>query len=166
MKKTKRCSKCRGEKLLEDFNRDTSAKDGHLTVCRDCQHIDYIEYYKGNKKKISIKGKAYYKLNKKEVNKRNRENHIKNKERDDFMARIHHYNLSEVEFKALWEKQKGYCAICGVSLKGNKYHIDHDHMTEKVRGILCTKCNRGIGLLKDSVELLSNAVRYLENAGK
>ena len=67
-----------------------------------------------------------------------------------------------------WEdiaKEQGYkCAICGTprdELKNN-LAVDHDHDTGEVRGLLCYACNRGIGLLKDSVEVLSKAVEYLQ----
>jgi predicted nucleic acid-binding Zn ribbon protein len=61
----------------------------------------------------------------------------------------------------------GYkCEICGdgVSLTSGKNkapHIDHDHTTGKVRGILCASCNKGIGMLKEDTSVLQKAIRYL-----
>lgn len=56
------------------------------------------------------------------------------------------------------------CEICGMGYtKGNvSLHIDHDHSTGKIRGVLCEKCNKGIGLFNDSADLLKSAIKYLK----
>jgi hypothetical protein len=75
------------------------------------------------------------------------------------------YGLGPEEYNELLLKQGGACAICGRALeteKPNKVHVDHDHITGKVRGILCENCNKGIGFLKDSIESLQRAIAYLK----
>lgn len=63
--------------------------------------------------------------------------------------------------------QDGKCKICGIGLdfkspqKMYKPHVDHDHMTGYVRGILCLTCNTGLGMFADNPELLSKAINYL-----
>jgi hypothetical protein len=60
--------------------------------------------------------------------------------------------------------QKGCCAICGIDKPTGKWKIfavDHNHKTGQVRELLCNECNRGIGYLKDSAELLQKAVDYI-----
>ena len=57
---------------------------------------------------------------------------------------------------------KKECELCGTT---KNLHIDHNHETNEVRGVLCTNCNRGIGHLKDSPTLLLKAVEYLEKYG-
>jgi hypothetical protein len=57
---------------------------------------------------------------------------------------------------------KKECELCGST---DNLHIDHNHETNEVRGVLCTNCNRGIGHLKDSPTLLLKAVKYLEKYG-
>jgi len=81
------------------------------------------------------------------------------------------YGLTQAEFEALLEKQGGKCAICNTTNpvgEGNttakrsfSFAVDHCHETGKVRGLLCNPCNRGIGFLKDSPELLETAAKYL-----
>jgi len=87
----------------------------------------------------------------------------KNREQIRLKTRLGRYNISIDDFQVLWHKQNGLCAICGKSLEGIKYRIDHDHNTTLVRGLLCVSCNTGIGFLKDSPEVLTNAARYLTN---
>lgn len=70
------------------------------------------------------------------------------------------YNLTIEEFEALAESQGGACAICGDEDK--ELHVDHDHESGRVRGLLCGWCNRGIGLLKEDKSILLMAVIYLE----
>jgi len=52
--------------------------------------------------------------------------------------------VSEETYTALWEKQGGGCAICGNPPKTRRLHVDHNHRTGKVRGLLCFRCNRGL----------------------
>ena len=60
------------------------------------------------------------------------------------------------------EMKKTGCELCGTT---ENLHVDHNHNTGNVRGILCTNCNRGIGHLKDSPDLLRKAATYLESKG-
>ena len=69
--------------------------------------------------------------------------------------------LSLEEYYARWDKQNGLCAIC----RGTCFRAlaaDHDHETKKFRGLLCSNCNRALGLFKDSVLVLERAVAYLK----
>jgi len=76
-----------------------------------------------------------------------------------------HYGISYDEYTSLFILQEGQCPICKDVLgKGKKNHVDHDHKTGKVRGILCMHCNRGLGAFKDSMGVLGFAISYL--AGK
>ncbi|MGE6697451.1 endonuclease VII domain-containing protein [Hyphomonas sp. NPDC076900] len=74
----------------------------------------------------------------------------------------------QVDFKFYHEalsRQNHCCAICGSKLNSSRYTkfaIDHCHRSGKVRGLLCTHCNTGIGLFKESPERLSAALRYLQ----
>lgn len=86
--------------------------------------------------------------------------------RDKSLKRL--YNLSSIEYEAMLEEQDGQCAICHLTLEElnlTHLHVDHDHATGRVRGLLCGFCNRGIGSLKDSLVLLENARVYLLTKG-
>lgn len=73
------------------------------------------------------------------------------------------YGITEETFEALVQSQGGKCAICRDVLKREKRgtHIDHDHATGAIRGILCVKCNAGLGQFKDDPERLQAAARYI-----
>jgi hypothetical protein len=73
------------------------------------------------------------------------------------------YGLTLDEYQDMLAKQNGKCAICAVHEDSvtRKFSVDHDHKTGKIRGLLCNNCNTGIGNLRDSIELLEQAIRYL-----
>jgi hypothetical protein len=74
------------------------------------------------------------------------------------------YGITLEEFNAILLSQNNLCAICSKQLtaKQKQTHLDHDHIKNKVRGILCHKCNMLLGNAKDNITLLYNAIRYLE----
>jgi len=78
-----------------------------------------------------------------------------------------YYNITFDDYQTLLQKQNYRCAICKTAdMKTERtewFAVDHDHDTGKVRGLLCSNCNRGIGLLQDSVEYLTNAIEYLND---
>src|SRR6266550_1376817 len=75
------------------------------------------------------------------------------------------YGLSEDVYQALLLKQGGLCAICGGPPKRRTLAVDHDHKSGEVRGLLCDRCNVGLGWIED-FEYQHNANRYLvEHAG-
>jgi len=85
-------------------------------------------------------------------------------ERNDNIMRKQ-YGISVVEFNFLLKVQGHSCAICNKHITAirRRMNIDHDHETNKVRGILCTGCNTGLGHLGDNVAGLKKAIAYLEN---
>jgi len=135
--KTKKCLNCQKE-----YQPKTKSQKFCSHKCR-CSH-----YYK-----------TYYKT------------HPKRKVKKITMRRKglkYRYNLSLKDYQSLLKSQNGVCAICGrAETRKNRYggtcqlHIDHDHKTKKVRGLLCSKCNAGLGLFNDDIKLLKRAIKYL-----
>jgi hypothetical protein len=76
--------------------------------------------------------------------------------------RIVRYNITEEQYQNLLTLQKNKCAICTREFVRTP-HIDHNHTTGAVRGLLCYSCNGAIGNLQESIEILKNAIRYLES---
>jgi len=72
------------------------------------------------------------------------------------------YGLTEADFGAMLEAQGGGCAICGSTDPGNgSFRIDHDHISNRVRGLLCHKCNVALGLMGDDPDRLEAGAAYL-----
>ena len=74
------------------------------------------------------------------------------------------YGITLDEFNQLLLSQNNSCAICSRHLDstGRETHLDHNHTTNKIRGILCTRCNLLLGCALDNITILSNAIKYLE----
>lgn len=104
-------------------------------------------YRTTHKKEIAIRSKTYYEAHREEMKARKRELN---------------YSLSKTEFDALLKDQGNVCAICGKSeWKGRGPQVDHDHLTGKVRGILCYACNIALGLIGDNSKTARALVAYL-----
>ena len=74
------------------------------------------------------------------------------------------YNMAAGEYDARLRRQGGVCAICGAAPDGGNLNVDHCHVTDVVRGLLCWNCNQAIGRLGDTSEGVMRAVRYLRAA--
>jgi Recombination endonuclease VII len=74
------------------------------------------------------------------------------------------YGLTEADWDAFLLRQGNRCAVCRTGKpggRGERWHIDHDHVTGQVRGLLCGKCNSAIGMLQDDPEIIKAAARYV-----
>lgn len=75
------------------------------------------------------------------------------------------YGITVDEFDDLLKLQGGVCGVCsGPSMGRGTYHVDHDHKTGKVRGLLCHKCNVALGMVQDSEDHLSRLIAYLRSS--
>jgi len=123
------------------------------------------KYYQENKEKISVVTKKYALKNREKLNLISKKWNKEHPQRRKELARkswLKQYGLSLEEYNTLLENQNNQCCICGNVAKENKYlAVDHDHITGRVRGLLCETCNVGLGSLKDSVEILYAAIEYL-----
>ena len=144
------CDKCGTErKLLSNGRR----------ICPECQRQASKESYHKNKKPLTDEQK----LKKKESNLK-----WKNTIRDSGLTNQQVtklkslYNISEEEIISFKLKQDNKCAICKNELI-NEFLVDHCHNTLQVRGLLCRNCNLAIGMFKDDIDILNNAIKYLKN---
>lgn len=111
------------------------------------------------KKKIADRQRQYQKLNKERIGQQQKEWYLKNQ--DKRLKKL--YGISLVEYNFILKKQNNSCAICG--RKDRKLCLDHDHTTNKVRGLLCHQCNHAIGLLGENIRSLNKAINYIEYYG-
>ncbi len=156
-KKYKICFRCKTKKKLKKFGKNKAAKDGVGTYCLPCKR-EYYKFYQQlpeNQKKLKRKRKLY----KQHILKHNpdywREWKLKKR-----------YQVSLKWYYATLRKQKNRCAICNKKIskfkRGKKTaHVDHDHKTNKVRSLLCIKCNLLLGAVNDKIKILKFAIKYL-----
>ena len=124
--------------------------------------------------------RIYYKWwrtrNKEDYNKKRLEWANKNRKKRTIQARNSYlkkkYNISNEEYYSLYNKQNGKCAICFQCIEiilnkrgnnSNSCHLDHDHKTGKIRGMLCHSCNNALGHFKDNTKIMLQAVKYITN---
>jgi hypothetical protein len=137
----KKCAKCGVEKPLSEFRKKVDGKFGVGARCKSCIN------------------------NHQAPNKKNR--HLKGYDRFKHNYYLRKYNITLEDVKFMLKQQNCTCAICKSKFKNGKdTHVDHCHITGKVRGLLCTCCNLGLGKFKDSTDLLESAQKYLQKYAK
>ena len=117
-----------------------------------------------NKEKQKEYDKRWIEKNREKKNELNKKWRDSNKEWCKSYELKRKFNITPEDYNRMFEEQAGRCKICNTHASNftKALAVDHCHTTGKVRGLLCDKCNRGIGLLGDDVEILKAAVRYLE----
>lgn len=184
--KTKYCPVCKSFVDITKFNRDKSAHDGYGWRCSKCQSDWKKSKYKKDlnyKDKILKINRNYHDLNKDRRNKEKNEKyhkdgeHVREKSRkwreDHPIEMVNQqllikYGIDINKYNEILAIQEGACAICQNSENGRykRLSVDHDHKTMRIRGLLCHKCNRGIGLFMDSVLIINAAIGYLNKINR
>jgi hypothetical protein len=135
----KECLCCQKIKPMAEYGYHKTNKKFKNT-CKQCNNKKAAEYRKLNRKKYLLS----------QSNSKLKQN----------------YGISMVEYEQKLIEQQHACAICFSTTPGQnnikRFSVDHCHKTGKIRGLLCSNCNKGIGLLNDSVELLEAAIEYLK----
>ena len=150
------CSTCKTLLSLDNFHKE---KHGFLGVrgrCKLCTKKSRGEYLSKNRLRINERSKAWRLKNPDKVKKYQSQGFLARK----FAAIKRNYGVSRDQYIDMLEKQDGRCIICDT--RSSKMCIDHCHNTGKVRGLLCDKCNRGLGFFKENVEVLRRAADFLE----
>jgi len=120
------------------------------------------EWYLKNRERISLERKtpeyrAYRNENKKRYN---ATDYGKLAQKSRFLK--WRYGITHYQYEILMLCQGGACIICGVQMENEgDMHIDHDHETGEIRGLLSDRCNRGLGFFDENPSLLREAAEYL-----
>lgn len=180
----KTCSKCHNTKVLKLFSKDKNQKDGYQTRCKECcstlnkkwssmnkeKKTKYLQkYYQENKDKFKVINATRYKSNPKKHIEYSQKWRKQNPDqfRGTLLKSRFWPNLSWQEslnqYNALLKNQNYSCGICHKhkSTFNKELAVDHCHTTGKVRGLLCDSCNKGLGLLGDSLQAVKSALNYL-----
>ena len=138
---SKQCSDCKIVLANTSFSKDKTKKDGLRSNCKTCKlKVDY-------KWKLNNYA-AWFKQHRSCQNKNRRKYQLKNL-----------YNLTPEQHAAMLTEREHKCDICQNVM--SKPHVDHCHITNKVRGMLCIGCNTALGKFKDDVNMLQRAIDYL-----
>jgi hypothetical protein len=158
------CGKCGNARDLACYNKDARYRDGFYPRCKQCRRVE-------TRRRLGIadqgqtricrwcdktfdlaEGRQYYcsppcaAIGKRLWN----------------IERL--YGLTREQYKALYARQGRKCAICKRperSARNKLLAVDHCHETGQVRGLLCTHCNRAIGLLQDDPKVVKSAAEYI-----
>lgn len=149
------CSKCKKAKHRNEFYKRSERKRGRHSKCKQCEkeyasQPDVRKKLNDNTQRYRDKLRA---TDFKEFRRREREQNLRK------------YGINSEQFEDLKRQQNGRCKICeniATYGKGKKLHVDHDHITGKIRGLLCSNCNLGLGYFQDNRDLLNKAIAYLE----
>lgn len=139
----KRCRDCKIEKDSAQFVKNKVCKDGIDTLCKECNRKRVKQWRKSNPDKRKLQRKREARC-------------TKNKD----LKRL--YGITIEQYEEMLEAQGHVCAICkNPEVFDRLLSVDHCHTTGKIRGLLCCRCNSGIGWLQDSIENLKQAIKYL-----
>lgn len=157
------CTVCKIEKSLADFPDNKRVKSGKSSFCRPCTKKKHILYKENYKKTHNIQEMEARRHSKKRAA-------LSQVQIKDAKLRAR-YKITIDQYNILSEIQGGVCAICKKpeTMRFSKKSpltrplgVDHCHTTSKVRGLLCSRCNSGIGHLHDNIDLLQSAIEYLK----
>ncbi len=147
---TKVCKQCKIEKPLTEFYKDKSFKSGYRANCKPCKDIStfawrakHKDQYNANMRKLRATDKSMFK--------------------NIDLKRT--YGITLEDYNKMLIEQSHKCKICKKPNKSTKrtFAVDHDHITGKVRGLLCYGCNRALHVL-DTPNLLTASLDYLKKA--
>lgn len=174
--------------LREEYKLHNSGKRqiGRIFLCKECKNEIFIRLYAIHKSTFTCKkccmGKRkklpynlhegnkkcttclnYHPIDQFTLNKTYRRSNCNE------CSKLKKFNIGKVEYDTILNKQNGCCAICGeredivnkFNHKKISLSIDHDHVSGAIRGLLCGKCNKALGLFKDDIDLMLKAIGYL-----
>ena len=136
--------KCRGCNILKEvkeFYPNRQIKCGRDTFCKECRNKIQRESSKSNPRRIKSQ-------------------HLRNK-----------YKIGIEEYEIMLNNQNGVCAICHLPETKKLYNnlnktfsltVDHCHSTNKIRGLLCQKCNTALGLFRENIEIIKSSIEYIK----
>jgi hypothetical protein len=178
----KTCSRCGATKETSAFGKNQNLADGLSFYCRACNRENAKAHYRQRRAAQGFTVRAreeapdgmkwcpdcgqYRSLEDFSRNAASRDgwqsycktHHVERGKRTYFQRK---YGIDRARVEQMLDEQGGLCLICQRDLAG-KGHVDHDHETGEVRGILCFPCNGGLGQFRDDKELLLRAVQYLD----
>ena len=152
------CPVCRREKLAEEFYPNSARTDGVSCYCKECTRDKHSRWREANREHVRVGSLRSYHENKI----RSRETRARWRARNPDKIRnsrlIRKFGITLKDYYCLLEAQNGVCAICGRKdyRKGGVevfLAVDHDHVSGKIRGLLCLRCNLDLALIENTTRV-------------
>jgi hypothetical protein len=158
----KRCKKCKALKPLTQYYGAEGARDGLRSECKSCSLAYRRQWYRDNRDRAISYVRAWQQANPDRV----RAWRVRNRDRrNEQMREIHlrnKFGLTVEEYDRILEAQGGVCALCDArATPGISLHVDHDHGTGEIRGLLCMRCNNALGLFREDPDVLKRVAQYV-----
>lgn len=160
------CSRCEFALPLEKFHKHAKGALGHRPICKACEaqykRADYQKRkkvyaershrtYMKNREKRYVQARSWQQANKARASEIWHDAHLRRE-----------YGITLDDYRQMLAMQNFGCAICGAGPSPKRrLSVDHDHKTGKVRGLLCGKCNSGLGFFKENVGIVDSLKRYV-----
>ena len=183
------CTKCKQKMSIQQFNKHIGGKFGLESICKNCKQGYKDKRYKAlygamrtcktcgikatNSDELELFARgASYKFGRKPQCKQCATSSEYNITRNNSLdRRCRKFGITVEEYSNLISIQNNSCAICKKHKdvfegRGKNFHIDHCHTSGKVRGLLCSHCNTGLGQFKDNIQSLENAIQYISESIK
>lgn len=161
----KRCTKCGVEQPFANFYAAKGTRDGLRGDCKSCFRARAKARYPLVRDQAIERARRWREENierfRETQRKRRTRPEVKAKERNDHLRRK--FGMTSAEYDRMLAEQGGRCAICKRRpTKGISLHVDHEHRTKRVRGLLCFRCNNALGDFRDRADFLVAALHYLD----
>jgi hypothetical protein len=152
-------------KAFADFYTDRKARDGRRPECKACNLAKRAAKYRENPRPYIERALKWQRENKERYEQRQREYVQSGKKsvasRKSYLKRT--YGITVEQYDTLLAAQSGLCAICGSAGRDDiSLHVDHDHATGAIRGLLCFRCNNALGDFDDDSARFYAAAEYLD----
>lgn len=180
------CTKCQKTKNESQYYDDSRNNDGKQSRCKQCFHDDQKLFRDSNVEKVKARKAADYRKDLDKSRKKERDRYhrtkkellpIKKQKYSDGAYRKSylkfHFGITPEDYDSMLKEQGEVCGICGVDRPGGaakiNWVVDHDHSCcagkrscgRCVRGLLCSKCNLALGLLRDDPKSIENALVWV-----
>ncbi len=150
----KTCNRCLTSKEETEFGKATR------NTCKTCWNAYQKAYRDNNPERTKELRIAWQAKNRQKVNAQGSEWRKANPNKVRSFKLKTRYGITQEDYLIMYAEQKGICKICEKYFE--KLVVDHCHTTLKIRGLLCQKCNAGIGFLTENENALNNAIKYVK----
>lgn len=159
MVESKKCSRCGEEKPHSEFYQDKARKDGLYPSCKPCSRAAKKA---SNERARERLGEEAYQERRRGYVSRYRERHperVRELDRKHFLKGK--YGITPADYERMLAEQGGTCRVCGDPPTTKLLAVDHNHETGAVRGLLCSRCNTALGLLRECPQRAARIIHYI-----